>query len=134
MNSQLLEEKENLVNIFSQELSKVINGHAIVDFLDVSEFKPTTFTGVSKINPTQAHEDLIIPIIPIDGYTIPVPIVVKPNHYTEFLLFLRYVIAFSCYNNYTEDILNSVDAKLQPHDKPNYKIQKLPLSLSGAFR
>lgn len=134
INSQLLEEKENLVDIFSEELSKVINGFSIIYFLDVSDFNPTTFTGISQIIPTQEHDPLIIPIIHIDGFSTPIPIVVRPKHYDGFLLFLKYIISASCYYIYAEDIYNSVNSKLHSSSKEsesNLKIQQLPIL--GAF-
>jgi hypothetical protein len=106
-------EKEILVDTFSQELSKIINGFSVIYFLDVSGFNPTTFTGVSQIIPTQEKSFFIIPIIHINGYDTPVPIAVNPKHYDNFLLFLKYIVSASCYYTYTEDIYNSVNSRLQ---------------------
>jgi hypothetical protein len=112
MNYQFLDKKEDLIEIFSQELSNIINGGYIFEFLDVSGFNPKTFSGISKVNPIQQHDPLIIPIICINGLNTPIPIVVNPKHFSNFISFLRYIVAGSCYYIYTEDIYNSVNSKI----------------------
>lgn len=126
MKSHLLRGKKKLISLFSQELSKIINGNPVIKFLDVSGFNSITFSGVTMITPTLERDPLIIPIIVIDGMITPVPIVVRPKYYDNFVLFLKCIVAASQYYVYSEDIFDSVKARLHDIEISSPKIQQLP--------
>ena len=134
MDPRLLARKKKLIYIFSSKLSKIINGGSIIKFLDISGFNPMTFTGVRSITPTKERSvegPLLIPVVEIEGIILPIPIVVRPQHYENFISFLQWIVTASPYCVYVFDILSSIDSKLQmvPSQSSSPKIENLPSPL-----
>ena len=126
MNSRLQDRKKKLVQDFSEKFSKIINGGAVIKFLDVSGFNSETFTGVHSITPPLELGFLLIPVINIEGFETTVPIVVRPSSYNNFVSFLQCIVAATSYYRSVFDILESVNTKISFIAISSPKIKRLP--------
>jgi hypothetical protein len=133
MNSRFAIRKNKLIGKFNKKFSKIINGGTVCKFIDASNFNPDTFLGEEYVSPPNETSRLVIPVININGAFIPVPIVVRPPKYNNFISFLREIITASSYYRYTMNILESVNARLSIIKISSPRIKRLP-SLSSSPR